>query len=124
MSLHKNYWINDFTECQNIIYRTYVENYQSHVWEFLYRTKEYNQCSSCSREIINTLLINNYESFTDYIQAPSNEKITIHINQIKSNLNDMQEHMNQIKSEYGNGFSGGFFLNNIDRMINEFSIDI
>jgi hypothetical protein len=114
-----SYWITqeDFEQCDNTLYRAYVFNFQEDLWNYIYTARELDECTPVSKQLFN-LLKTNRALFRGYNKAPSEQKITNHLNVIDTRLTQMKNLLISLSSLPT--FKGNIFLESVNRLLKEF----
>ncbi len=113
------YWITqeEFDQCDNVLYRAYVFNFQEDLWNYVYRARELDECTPASQQLFNLFRINR-SMFNAYVKAPSDQKITNHLRTIDTRLASMKQVLEILESLPT--FKGYQFLESVNRLLEEF----
>jgi hypothetical protein len=113
------YWITqeDFEQCDNVLYRAYIFNFQEDLWNYVYRARELDECTPASKQLFNLLRVNR-AMFNAYVKAPTEQKIANHLNIINTRLTRMRDLLETLKSLPT--FKGYIFLESVERLLEEF----
>jgi len=114
-----SYWITneEFDQCDNVLYRAYVFNFQEDLWNYVYRARELDECTPVSKQLFNLLRVNR-AMFNAYVKSPTSQKITTHLNIINTRLTQMRDLLENLSSLPI--FKGYIFLESVNRLLDEF----
>jgi len=114
-----SYWITqeEFKQCDNVLYRAFVYNFQEDLWRYVYQARELDECLPASQQLFN-LLRTNRALFNGYVKAPTDRKIETHLNLIDTRLKQMRNFLESVKDVPT--FSGHAFLEAVNRLLKEF----
>jgi len=114
-----SYWITqeEFNQCDNVLYRAYVFNFQEDLWNYVYTARELDECEPASKQLFNLFRVNR-ALFNAYVKAPSDVKITNHLRTIDIRLTSIKQVLENLKSLPT--FKGYQFLESVNRLLDEF----
>jgi len=114
-----SYWITqeEFKQCNNVLYRAFVFNFQEDLWRYVYQARELGECLPASQQLFN-LLRTNKALFNGYVKAPTTQKITNHLNLIDIRLKQMRDFLESVQNKPT--FNGLAFLEAVNRLLDEF----